>query len=118
MVRIYKNENRAEFQWLIGPIPVGNNSISMEIITRFDTDIASNGVFYTDSNGREMLRRVRDHREFAENITRNYYPITAKIAIEDETRRVSLLTDRAHGGSSLIDGSMEIMVSLKSPSID
>lgn len=114
MVRIYKNENYAEFQWLVGPIPVLDN-IGREIITRFDTDIDSNGIFYTDSNGREMLKRERNHRDtwnltLLEKIAGNYYPITTKIAIEDENRRFAILTDRAEGGSSLADGSIELMV--------
>lgn len=82
---------------------------------RFDTDIASGGIFYTDSNGREMLRRQRDNREtwnvtLLETIAGNYYPVTAKIAIEDDSRRFAILTDRAQGGSSSTDGSIELMV--------
>lgn len=118
MVRVYKNEPKAEFQWLVGPIPV-EDDVGREIVTRFDTDIASNGIFYTDSNGREMLRRQRDHRDtwnltLLEKVAGNYYPVTAKIAIEDDTRRFALLTDRANGGSSLTDGSLEIMVNVNS----
>lgn len=114
MVRVYKTENYAEFQWLVGSIPV-DDGIGREIITRFDTDIESNGIFYTDSNGREMLERKRNHRdtwnlELLEKISGNYYPVTAKIAIEDEKCRFAILTDRAQGGSSLSDGSIEIMV--------
>lgn len=117
MVRVYKNEPKAEFQWLVGPIPVEDN-VSREIIMRFDTDIASNKIFYTDSNGREMLQRKRDHRdtwdlELLEKVAGNYYPVTAKIAVEDDTRRFALLTDRAQGGSSLADGSLELMVNVK-----
>lgn len=117
VVRVYKNENRAEFQWLVGPIPV-QDRVGREIITRFDTDITSNGIFYTDSNGREMVRRQRDHRptwtpKLQEKVAGNYYPVTAKIAIEDQTRRFALLTDRAQGGSSLADGSMELMVAFE-----
>lgn len=118
MIRVYKNENKAEFQWLVGPIPVEDH-VGREIVMRFDTDIASNGIFYTDSNGREMLRRQRDHRDtwnvtLLEKTAGNYYPVTAKIAIEDDKRRFALLNDRAQGGSSLADGSLELMVNVKS----
>ncbi|XP_031630105.1 lysosomal alpha-mannosidase-like [Contarinia nasturtii] len=114
VIRIYKTENYAEFQWLVGSIPV-DDLVGREIVTRFDTDIESNGIFYTDSNGREMLKRVRNHRDtwnltLLESISGNYYPVTAKIAIEDTTRRFAILTDRAQGGSSLTDGSLELMV--------
>lgn len=114
MIRVYKDENFVEFQWLVGEIPVGDG-IGREIITRFDTDIQSNGIFYTDSNGREMLKRSRNHRytwnlNLTENVSGNYYPVTSKIAIEDQHKRIAILTDRAQGGSSLFDGSIELMV--------
>lgn len=113
-MRIYKTECYAEFEWMVGDIPVGDNN-GREIVTRFDTNIESDGVFYTDANGREMLRRRRDFRDtwtlsLLEKIAGNYYPVTAKIAIEDANHRMAILTDRSQGGSSLFDGSVEIMV--------
>lgn len=43
--------------------------------------------FYTDSNGREMLRRVRDFRptwdlEVIEPVAGNFYPVTSAIYLE------------------------------------
>lgn len=79
----------------------------------------TNGVFYTDSNGREMLKRKRNHRstwdlKLHEPVAGNYYPVTSKIAIKDETKQLKLnvLIDRAQGGSSLADGSIELMVNI------
>lgn len=114
VIRVYKSDNYTEFEWLVGEIPIADG-IGREVITRFNTDIKSNSIFYTDSNGREMLKRKRNHRDtwnlnLAEPIAGNYFPVTAKIAIEDETRRFAVLTDRAQGGSSLSDGSLELMV--------
>lgn len=114
MIRVYKDENFAEFEWLVGPIPI-EDKVGKEIISRFESNIKSNGVFYTDSNGRELLRRRRNHRdtwdlELLEKVSGNYYPVTAKIAIEDEKVRLAVLTDRAQGGSSLTDGAVELMV--------
>lgn len=69
-----------------------------------------------------MLRRQRNHRdtwkiELEETIAGNYYPVTSKIAIEDDKTRLAIFNDRAQGGSSMADGSIEIMVSdgLNSP---
>lgn len=75
----------------------------------------TNGVFYTDSNGREMLERKLNYRptwdvDIQEPIAGNYYPVTSKISIKDGTKRVSVMTDRAQGGSSLRDGEVELMV--------
>lgn len=99
---------------MVGAIPI-DNDLGKEVVTRFHTDIATAGVFYTDSNGREMLRRVRNHRDtwdisLEEPIAGNYYPVTAKIAIEDSERRLAIMNDRAQGGSSLIDGTIDLMV--------
>lgn len=114
MIRVYKHDDYAEFEWLVGEIPI-EDGIGREVITRFDTDIKSNSIFYTDSNGREMLKRKKNHRDtwdvaLMEPISGNYYPVTTKIAIEDATKRFAVLTDRAQGGSSLSDGSVELMV--------
>lgn len=113
VVRVYKTENFVEFEWLVGPIPVEDGG--KEIISRFYTVMKNNGVFYTDSNGREMLKRKRNYREtwkvnIKEPVAGNYYPINTKIAIEDEKHRLAVLTDRAQGGSSLFDGTLELMV--------
>ena len=34
-----------------------SDDLGKEVITRFDTSIKTSEYFYTDSNGREMLRR-------------------------------------------------------------
>lgn len=114
VIRIYKDDNFAEFEWLVGGVPI-EDGIGKEIVSRFYTDINSAGTFYTDSNGREMLKRVRNHRDtwkvdLLEQIAGNYYPVTAKIAIEDSNMRLAILTDRAQGGTSLVDGSVDLMV--------
>jgi len=77
--------------------------------------MATNGEFYTDSNGREMIKRKRDFREtwnldLEERIAGNYYPVNTKIAIEDSTHRLAILNDRSQGGSSIFDGTLELMV--------
>ncbi|ETN65165.1 lysosomal alpha-mannosidase [Anopheles darlingi] len=114
VVRVYADESHVEFEWMVGPIPVADG-IGKEIVSRFYTAIQSNGVFWTDSNGRDMIKRVRNHRDtwkldLMEKISGNYYPVTTRIALEDENLRLAVLNDRAQGGSSLEDGSLELMV--------
>lgn len=114
VVRVYKNERFVEFEWLVGPIPEDRKARS--IISRFTTDINTEGEFFTDLNGREMMKRRRNKRDtwdvkLKERIPGNYYPVTTKIAIQDERHRLAVLTDRSQGGSSMFDGTLELMVS-------
>lgn len=114
VVRVYKTERFVEFEWMVGPVPI-DDSVGKEVVSRFFTVMKTNGEFYTDSNGREMLKRKRNHRdtwkvEINEAVAGNYYPVTTKIAIEDKTHRLAILTDRAQGGSSTFDGTVELMV--------
>lgn len=72
------------------------------------------GVFETDSNGRQHLKRKLNHREdwdlhLAEKVPGNYFPITTDISISDN-KKVTVVTDRTQGGSSLADGELELMV--------
>lgn len=114
VIRIYEDKTYVEFDWLVGPIPV-EDLVGKEVISRFSSSIKSGGTFFTDSNGRDMMKRQRFEREdfdaiFNETESANYYPVTANIALEDSKIRMAVLNDRAQGGSSLSDGSLELMV--------
>ena len=61
VVRLYPNKPFAEFEYTVGPIKM-SRELGKEVISRFDTSLNTNGVFYTDANGREMQRRKRDYR--------------------------------------------------------
>ena len=87
-----------ELEWLVGPIPVGDN-IGKEIILRYSTNIESASKYYTDANGREVLERIRNHRPtwhyvVDEPISGNYYPINSRIWIRDHDRQLTILTGR------------------------
>ncbi len=56
---MYSNKPFAEFEYTIGPIKM-SREFGKEVISRFDTSFKTNGVFYTDANGREMQMRKRD----------------------------------------------------------
>jgi lysosomal alpha-mannosidase len=97
-------------------------NIGKEVVSRFTTDLQTDGLFYTDSNGRELLERKRNYRptwnlDLTEPESGNYYPVTSKILIRDTTRQqeVAVLNDRSQGGSSLNDGQVELMVRLYRP---
>jgi len=87
-----------------------------EIITRYSTGIKSNGVFYTDANGREILRRERDKQptwpyKVNEPVAGNYYPVNSRFILkDDDDLGFVLLNDRSQGGTSMNDGEIEIML--------
>ncbi|MCP9262966.1 MA2B1 [Dirofilaria immitis] len=98
VIRLYRDKNLVEFEWTIGPIP-------KEL----------NGVFYTDSNGRQMMKRTRNYYPSfpytnTEPVAGNYYPVTSRIYIRDSQNQLTVLTDRSHGGTSLVDGQIELML--------
>ena len=45
----------------VGPIPV-EDGIGKEVVVVYKTEIRSNGTFFTDSNGRQLVERKRGER--------------------------------------------------------
>ncbi len=85
-----------EVEWTVGHIPM-NDQICNEMIIRYDTDIRSASKSYTDTNGCEVLERVRDYRptwnnSAVETVSGNYYPINTRIWIKDGQRQLTILT--------------------------
>lgn len=83
----------------------------------YQSGLKSDSKFYTDSNGREMLKRVRNERgpsypplNVSEPVAGNYYPVNAMIALDDGSMEMTILTDVSMGGSSMRDGGLELMV--------
>ena len=114
VIRLNAGQRHAEFEYTVGPIPIGDHW-GKEIITRFDTDVKSNQLFYTDANGREMQERKRNYRptwklNITEPVAGNYYPVNSRMYIKDSDKQLTVLTERSLGGSSMKDGSMEIML--------
>ncbi|CAA7056988.1 unnamed protein product [Microthlaspi erraticum] len=116
VIRVYKEKEHAELEYTIGPIPIGKKrNIGKEIITRMVTNMTTNKELYTDSNGRDFLKRVRDNRtdwllQVNEPIAGNYYPLNLGMYIKDKKAELSVLVDRASGGASIKDGEMELML--------
>ncbi|XP_059903346.1 lysosomal alpha-mannosidase [Gadus macrocephalus] len=114
VIRLHSNSKALEMEWTVGPVPIADG-LGKEVITRLDSSIASSGVFYTDSNGREVLKRKKDFRPTwdllqTEPVAGNYYPINSRAYIKDDKDQLTVVTDRSQGGSSIHDGSLEIML--------
>lgn len=116
IVKLYQDVPVIEVEWIIGPVPI-EDGIGKDVILRYTTDLINNNVFYTDSNGRQTIKRIRNRRaswkyEQIRPVVGNYYPVTARIFIEDKEKniRFSVFNDRSQGGSSLADGEIELMI--------
>mmetsp|Transcript_8010 Transcript_8010/g.19258 ORF Transcript_8010/g.19258 Transcript_8010/m.19258 type:complete len:1447 (-) Transcript_8010:53-4393(-) len=98
---------RIEITHISGPLPE-----AIELATSWETGIANQqittgqkraNVFYTDANGRQMMRRATDAgRDYptwnttrgGEPIAGNYYPVVAAISIQDENGNAAGRTRR------------------------
>nr|GME12519.1 alpha-mannosidase isoform X1 [Ipomoea batatas] len=114
VIRVYKDKEHAEFEFTVGPIPTDDGE-GKEVITKMTTNMVTDKVFYTDSNGRDFLKRVRDFRsdwplEVNQPVAGNYYPINLGIYTVDDKSEFSVLVDRATGGGSIEDGEIELML--------
>ncbi|XP_045601316.2 lysosomal alpha-mannosidase isoform X1 [Procambarus clarkii] len=116
VLRLYKGQQELEMEWIVGSIPI-EDGIGKEIVNRVVwPGVNTSGTFYTDSNGREILRRVKNYRPTwklnnQEPVAGNYYPVNSRLLLSaGPSFRAAILTDRSQGGTSLGDGQMELMV--------
>jgi lysosomal alpha-mannosidase len=117
VIRLWANATSTELEWTVGPIPFADG-LGKEVVSRFTiAGMATNGSWTTDSNGRDMVPRVRNYRKYfnytdSEPVAGNYYPVNAAIETRDVASGLTLavVTDRSQGGSSMVDGSVELMV--------
>ncbi|GJN25499.1 hypothetical protein PR202_gb13333 [Eleusine coracana subsp. coracana] len=114
ITRVYKEKDYVETEFIVGPIPIDDGN-GKEIATEIITNMVTNKTFYTDSSGRDFIKRIRDYRsewkiEVHQPIAGNYYPVNLGIYLEDGGKELSILVDRSVGGSSIKDGQIELML--------
>ncbi|KAK6626758.1 hypothetical protein RUM44_009235 [Polyplax serrata] len=126
IIRIYQ-EDFAEFEWLIGPIPMtyeqtyrrfyddcDKDKVGKEVVAVYSSEVNSGDVYYTDINGMEMEKRKRDFRNWngkqIKSVAGNYYPVTTMISVEDDKKKMFIVVDRPQGGASLRSGEIELMI--------
>lgn len=76
----------------MGPVDV-SDGIGKEVVARLVCDIASAATMFTDSNGREMMRRMRNsvptwNMSAHDPVPVNYYPVTSAAYIQDDSNRM------------------------------
>ncbi|XP_021298038.1 probable alpha-mannosidase At5g13980 [Herrania umbratica] len=112
--RLYKEKEHVEVEFIVGPVPI-DDGFGKEVATQITTSLENSKTFYTDSNGRDFIKRIRDFRtdwdlEVNQPVAGNYYPINLGIYIQDSKKEFSVLVDRSLGGSSIVDGQIELML--------
>ena len=112
-VKLRQFDDRVE--WTVGPIP-DMRTAGVEVVLVFeDPTIDNAGVFWTDTNGHDWVRREVDKRitwdlKVTDPVAGNYYPVTAGIAVCGQKDCLVVAPDRSCGGSSLAPGQIEVMV--------
>ncbi|KAF9618950.1 hypothetical protein IFM89_002945 [Coptis chinensis] len=114
ITRIYKGKEHVEVEFTVGPIPLDDGS-GKELAAQITTSLKNNKTFYSDSNGRDFIKRILDYRpdwelQVNQPVAGNYYPINLGIYMEDDKTEFSVLVDRSVGGSSLEEGQIELML--------
>ncbi|NWT27505.1 MA2B2 mannosidase, partial [Cardinalis cardinalis] len=96
--------HRIEQEYSVGPL-----EFNREAVLRTSTSLNTRQLLYTDNNGYQMQKRP--FKAYVNNtVARNYYPMVQTAYIEDDTTRLMLLAERAHGVSSQGNGQVEVML--------
>ncbi|XP_071412943.1 epididymis-specific alpha-mannosidase isoform X1 [Pithys albifrons albifrons] len=96
--------HRIEQEYSVGPL-----ELNREAVLRTSTNLNTKQLLYTDNNGYQMQKRP--FKAYVNNtVARNYYPMVQTAYIEDDTTRLMLLAERAHGVSSQENGQVEVML--------
>ncbi|KAG2334143.1 hypothetical protein Bca52824_005323 [Brassica carinata] len=114
VTRVYKGKEHVEVEFIVGNIPI-KDGVGKEVVTQISSSLKSDKTFYTDSSGRDYIKRIRDYRsdwklEVNQPVAGNYYPINHGIYLQDSQKEFSVMVDRAIGGSSIVDGQVELML--------
>jgi len=116
VIRLFAGQNYIEVEDIVGPIDISDGK-GKEIVTRYTTNFASNGVWYSDSNGIELMERRTNYRPswnytVEEPVAGNFVPVNAITAINDPAQKLQLtvIVDRSRSSASLSNGELETML--------
>ena len=115
-----------EFNYFLKRFSFAYSFVFKTNINNLDKD--NKPIFYTDSNGLEMMKRIINKFPYIERgippTGGNFYPVTTSISIQDENRiegnknKVTVFLDRAQGGTGYIPGSLILILQKMSYSND
>lgn len=122
-IRVDGRKNYIEFDYVVGPVPFSLEA-GHEVVTRYITNMQNQGVFFTDSNGRQMLPRTKLQSATPEQLGGSFYPVvstmmirsikgensTTSTAADRSAEAVAILVDRAQAATSLNEGNLELLI--------
>lgn len=118
-IRVDAKKNYIEFDYVVGPIPIGpGRSVGREVVTRYITNMANDGVFFTDSNGRQLLTRHKLRSETPEQLGGSFFPVVSTAVIKNNhlersnksAETFAVLVDRPQAVTSLDEGQLEFLI--------
>lgn len=114
-VRLCQGQTFFEITSGLGPVNPGSSGL--EVIIRLESDVPSDGVWFTDSEGLELQQRLRNHHAnyphvVTEPVASNFYPCNVYSVINATTSNKSLavIADYSRATASLNDGELEFLV--------
>ena len=112
--RLWAGAASADLEYTVGPVDVSDGK-SHEVITLFDTPLATGAAWQTDSNCREMQLRRRNERAhwtttIVEPVAAHYYPTACLVQMRSPAVTLAVATDHSEGSSSVSDGQLELML--------
>ncbi|XP_064479702.1 lysosomal alpha-mannosidase-like isoform X2 [Ornithodoros turicata] len=116
VIRLYASEDFIEFDWIVGPIPTEHKGSGFDVVTRFKSDLENEGIFYTDSNAGQSVKRITnssndwslDSNRY--RVAANYYPVVSWIYMKSSDLQITVIPDRPQGGTVFHSGEIELMV--------
>jgi len=120
-IRLIDGQSNIEVDWTVGPVPI-DDGIGKEVIIQYNSSALatkaqgdSSVAWYTDSNGREFQKRIRNYRQSwdfksTEPISQNYVPVNAAAYVNSSDSLFSVVVDRSQGVASQADGSIEFLI--------
>ena len=121
--RLWAGAESVEVEYTVGPVNVSDGQ-SREVISVWETGLASAGALRTDANCREMQTRIRGtssgnfSANLSEPVSGNYAPVTCLATLSSPDTTLAVAVDRAQGGASLRDGTLELMVMRRMQHLD
>jgi lysosomal alpha-mannosidase len=113
--RLCSGQAFVELTTALGTLELGDNG--REVVMQLRTDIASDRTWYTDSEGLEMQKRVKNTRfnfpyETLQPVASNFMPVNTHVKMNATAggRNIAVMADRSRATASLDDGALEFLM--------